>query len=146
MSKVEHVLIVPAIPPTGNSYVRHTKAGGHYKTKAVETFEWEVAAAWNHHHGHLIEAESYAIDILVQIAPKKGRTHRQDLDNFAKCGLDALMHCGIILDDSRVTHLSLHKQAGDADETVYTIRALNGSTESNPVPMVAVPVDEELPF
>ena len=56
------------------------------------------------------------------------------------------MHCGIILDDSRVEHLSMHRQKGDADETVYTIRALNGSTESNPVPMIAVPVDDEMPF
>ena len=129
----EYCLIVPAIPPSGNAYVRHTRAGGHYKTKNVEAYEWEVAAAWNHHHGHLIEASAYVVDMLVQIGPKRGRTHRQDIDNFAKCGLDALMHCGIILDDSLVTDLSMHKQLGDCDQTTYMIRPLS-STEDNPIP------------
>ena len=129
------MLIVSALPPNVNHAVRHTRDGRHYKTKAAEDFDWQVALEWRKHDRGTIEAEHYAVDIMFQL--KAGRKGRQpDLDGLCKYALDALVHCNIILDDVRVTDLSLHKQQSDCDQTIYTIIALDkGSTEDHPVPM-----------
>ena len=121
----EYVFIVPAVPPSANTYVRHTKAGGHYKTMAADRFAILVAAEWNK-HGHGTIAGPYALDIVIQLKPHGGR---KDLDNFCKVGIDALVSAQVITDDSLITDLSLHKQRGNYDQTTYTIRSLGGEPE-----------------
>ena len=123
MSKcTEFCFIVPAVPPTGNTYVRHTKAGGHYKTAAADRFAVLVSAEWNKHGHGTIVASAYAVDIVIQLKPRAGR---RDLDNFCKCGIDALVSAGAITDDSHITDLSLHKERADCDQTIYTIKPLD---------------------
>jgi Holliday junction resolvase RusA-like endonuclease len=120
----EYVFTVPDTPPSLNHYTGARAGGGRFKHLAATRYGMLVGAEWNKHSFYgPIEAKEYAIDILVQL--QKGRKGRQpDVDGFAKVGLDALVQAGIILDDVRVTDLSLHKQWGDCVQTTYTITVL----------------------
>lgn len=119
----EYCFTVPAVPSSVNHYTAVRRGGGRYKTAASNGFTLLVLNEWAKHHGALIEAKAYALDILIQL-DRSRRGRKPDLDNFCKVTIDSLVHCGIITDDVLVTDISLHKQDGDCDQTTFTIRAL----------------------
>lgn len=124
----EVTFIVPAIPPSVNHYSGQRKNGGRYRTKKAIDFDWLVIAEWNKRGHPQIVASAYAVDMVFQ-----WKSHEPDLDNLLKVGQDALQHCGAITNDRLITDLSLHKQRGDFEQTIYTIRALT-SSEDHPLP------------
>ncbi len=91
-------------PPTGNSYVRHTRSGGHYLTKAVTTFRLEV---WNEAKQKRIQTLRGKLSLAVMAHPPDKR--RRDLDNLFKCLGDALQHAGVVADDSQFDFYSIQR-------------------------------------
>jgi len=103
-------IVIPMEPRTVNHYVKHTRAGRHYKTAEAKAFE-EVGAMCC--RGVAISASSYSVRIDVyQGAGKKG-----DIDGYAKQALDILATNGVLLDkkgrrstDAHVVELHMTKQ------------------------------------
>lgn len=62
MKKVS--ITVPLIPPSVNSYVRHTRSGRHYVTKEAKAFKQAVALLAR---GKALEADSYIVDIDITL-------------------------------------------------------------------------------
>ena len=94
---------VPMIPPSVNSYVRHTRNGRHYITKAAKAFKAAIPICAKHKQ---VRHKYYAIEIYVILAPGQ----KIDLDNCAKVILDGLVEGGQIHSDAAVTLLCLHKR------------------------------------
>ena len=92
---------VPMVPPSVNSYVRHSR-GRHYRTKPADDFSLLVKQAVA---GRQVRADFYAVTVIILLGPKQ----RGDIDNFAKVVLDSLVQCGAIDSDSRITSLAMMK-------------------------------------
>lgn len=95
-------IVIPMEPMNVNNYVRHTRAGRHYKTATALTFEEIGAIACR---GHSIAANAYSVRIQVY----QGKGKRGDLDNYAKQPLDLLAKNGVIHSDAAVTELHMTK-------------------------------------
>jgi crossover junction endodeoxyribonuclease RusA len=112
-------IVIPLVPPSVNSYVRHTRKGGHYVTAEAKAFK-EAVAILGREKGDLV-AEAYHVHIDVYL----GKNGRGDLDNFAKIPIDALVYAGIIRSDSDVEAVSLRKFRDPGNpRTEITIEAL----------------------
>lgn len=104
-------IIIPMEPMGVNHYVRHTRAGRHYKTPEAISFEQIGAIACR---GLAVSAKEYSVTIhIYQGAKKKG-----DIDGYAKQVLDLLATNGVLLDhkgkrstDAHVTvlHMTKHR-------------------------------------
>lgn len=103
-------IIIPMEPMGVNHYVRHTRAGRHYKTPEAISFEQIGAIACR---GLAVSAKEYSVTIhIYQGAKKKG-----DIDGYAKQVLDLLATSGVLLDkkgkrstDAHVIELHMTKQ------------------------------------
>jgi crossover junction endodeoxyribonuclease RusA len=93
MSKLH--ITVPLVPPSVNAYVRHTRTGRHYITKAAKAYKQAVAifAA-----GRSVAGDMYCLDVCVYLA--KGQ--RGDGDNMFKCVADGLVEAGVIHSDAAI--------------------------------------------
>lgn len=92
---------LPWPPVTGNKAVRHTRTGGHYKTREALTYEAVVAqivAAMG--VGSLIGQKPLQGPLSVEwtLAPPDKRS--RDVDNVRKVAADALTRAGFWKDDS----------------------------------------------
>ena len=94
---------VPLLPPSVNSYVRHTRNGRHYVTGEAKAFKTAVGLFAK---GQRIRLAAYYIEIWLNL----GKGTRIDLDNAPKLILDALVDAGVIHSDAAVTDLTLHKR------------------------------------
>lgn len=111
-------LVVPLVPPSVNSYVRHTRGGQHYKRPEVQAFKDAVSIMFlegqqrNSYHLATItdRAVRYHVDLKIMLAGKQ----RLDIDNGLKVVLDALKDCGAIHSDAAVHRLSV-SMGRDAD-------------------------------
>lgn len=113
---------VPALPPLVNRAVRHAK-GRHYKSPAVDRFTTLVSAEAR---GRFVTANAYSVGVSVHI-PKGKRGRTADLDGYLKYSLDALVHSGVIFDDSRITDIRMHRVTGcEQEATLFTIEGLVG--------------------
>ena len=101
---------VPMLPPSANSYVRHTRAGGHYKTDLDKRWMNMLLTFAN---GRRIRAKHYEVSLTFWQPPKK----RGDVDNLIKRTLDALQTCGVIDTDAKVARVTATKMRGAAEET-----------------------------
>lgn len=101
-------ITVPLVPPTVNSYVRHTRKGRHYVSAEAIAFKKAVGLCAR---GQKIRAEEYGVEIYIMLGAKK----KGDLDNFAKCCLDGLVESGVIDSDAKITTLALHKKRDHAN-------------------------------
>jgi len=105
---------VPMLPPSANSYVRHTRAGGHYKTdldkRWMETFA--VFAG-----GRRIRAKNYDVILAFWLPPRK----RGDVDNLIKRTLDALQKFAVIDTDAKVARVTATKIRGNAALTAIKV-------------------------
>jgi crossover junction endodeoxyribonuclease RusA len=93
---------VPLIPPSANHYVKHTRTGRHYVTSEAKAFKEAVALCGR---GRSMRATAYSVAIAIFL----GKGQKGDLDNFAKCCLDAIVDAGIIDTDAKVNSLALSK-------------------------------------
>ncbi len=93
MSKLH--ITIPATPVSVNHYVKHTRDGRHYVTKAAKAYKQAVAifAA-----GRSVVGKQYVVDVVVYL----GKGQRGDGDNMWKCILDGLVEAGVIHSDAAV--------------------------------------------
>ena len=102
---------VPAIPPSVNNYVRHSRSGIHYKTREAEAFAEMVVLAARENRDQKVEA------VRVVIAVCLGPGNRGDIDNFPKVVLDSLVRCKAIRSDASIEKLVLVKTRGPKPKT-----------------------------
>lgn len=95
-------LVVPLIPPSVNSYVRHTRSGRHYVTAAAKAFKAAVALVARRQK---VEGDSYQVKIAIYL----GKGDRGDLDNFGKVVLDSIVAAGVIHSDAAVSEIFMQK-------------------------------------
>lgn len=96
-------MTVPLHPPTGNTYVRHTRQGRHYLTPAAEAWYRAVAVIGR---GMSVRGKAHAVEYVVY----QGFGHRGDVDNYAKTILDGLVKGGVLTSDASVVSLHAHKK------------------------------------
>jgi len=125
------------IPPTANHYKRPCKyigrdGGLHLGFKVTKTAKAYYDATAIFARGRTVapvtdaerRAVRYAVRIDVYLPPKA----RGDFDNFWKCGLDAIVHCGVIHNDSAVdgeqSRCVVHRDERDNPRTTYLIERL----------------------
>jgi crossover junction endodeoxyribonuclease RusA len=88
-------------PPSGNVQARHTKTGGHYLNPKVAAYRGtvtQILAAMGLSHLTGFKALGGPLSVSVVAAPPDNRA--TDADNRLKCLLDALVHAGLLADDS----------------------------------------------
>ena len=114
-------ITVPMTPPSLNTYVRHTRRGGHYKTDLVKQFELEMEVACM---GKRLKAKQYEVELNVYLGPRE----HPDVDNLGKVTIDCLARNGVFYGqtDSKVKRVILEKHMDQRDNprTVINVRAL----------------------
>lgn len=109
---------VPLIPPSVNTYVRHTKKGGHYVTAEAKAFKQAVGLF---SRGKSVSAEAYSVEIHIFY----GKGQRGDLDNRAKVILDGLQDAGVIHSDAAIRVLNMRKHRDERNpRTQITVESL----------------------
>jgi Holliday junction resolvase RusA-like endonuclease len=118
-------IVVHATPPSVNHYMKHrvAKINGHetvmtYPSKDAKDWWKSVEGACG---GRRLEADGYEIAYVVYQGPNE----RGDVDNYAKCILDALVRAMVIDSDHKVTGLHAYKQRDrDRPRTEIFIRGI----------------------
>lgn len=82
-------LVIPMLPPSVNTYTRHTRSGRHYKSAETEAWEWAFASLCGH---EWVEGERFFVHITYTFGPKQ----HPDIDNLQKCVLDAIAKAGML--------------------------------------------------
>jgi crossover junction endodeoxyribonuclease RusA len=96
---------VPLVPPSVNSYVRHSR-GRHYVTAEAKAFKEAVSVIAAVTGSRLSRPTSeYSVVVFIWL----GHNKRGDIDNFSKVLLDSLVYAGVIHSDAAVTELTLRK-------------------------------------
>ncbi len=109
---------IPLEPPTVNHYVKHTRSGRHYVTKAAIAFKAAVSTSSG---GMSVVGKNYEIWLCIY----QGKGSRGDVDNYSKCVLDGLTAAGVIHSDAAVTDLHLSKRRDPKNpRTEIRIRAI----------------------
>jgi crossover junction endodeoxyribonuclease RusA len=116
---------IPAIPPSVNAYVRHTRSGGHYVTDEAERF-MGLVKLFSKNQG--VAAKEFCVEIHVFL----GKGQKGDADNFCKCVADALAKSGCFADlkgrlvsDAHVRRLVVEKSRSESGDgyTEIVVRA-----------------------
>lgn len=108
---------VPLVPPSVNTYVRHSQ-GRHYVSSKAQKFK-EAVAIFS--RGMAIRAEEYSATLQIFLAAGQ----RGDIDNFPKCVLDGLVAAGVIDSDAKITRLEVTKGRDKANpRTEITVKAI----------------------
>lgn len=90
-------------PPSVNTYWRHPN-GFHLISKRGRAYRKAAAGViWEQMKGR---APRISSKVKVNITAHRPDKRVRDLDNLLKCALDALVHVGVLLDDSQIVHLS----------------------------------------
>jgi len=99
----EVFILIPLEPPTVNHYVKHTRTGRHYKTKEAEAWLAAVCAIARGEH---VAGKSHEVSYTVY----QGYGSRGDVDNYAKCIIDALVTAKVLKTDASVVDLHAYKR------------------------------------
>lgn len=125
------------IPPSGNHYKSPVKYIGHdgglragFKTTKETKAYYDAVAIFA--QGRTVTPEASAdkknVRYGVRIDVYLGERQRGDFDNFWKCGLDALVHCGVIHTDAAVdgehSKCVVHKDERENPRTEYQVARL----------------------
>lgn len=117
---------VPLVPPGVNNYVRHTRSGGHYRTREADKFKEAVAVLARKVS---VLGTHFAVEATVYLGAKQ----KGDVDGFGKLILDALAEAGVFmhpkkakfLSDAHVYELHLRKRRDPKNpRTEITVRSL----------------------
>lgn len=112
---------VPLLPPSVNHYKKPRRGGGFYRAVECTSF---VDAVCVFSKKFKVTGNFYMLEIWFFLGPSKRNLSSNDLDNFQKVSIDALVHAGVIKTDGRILDLHLHKRfvASDREErTEYFI-------------------------
>ena len=106
---------VPLLPPSVNHYKAVRKNGGFYRKREAVAF---VDAVCVISRKTMVTGNFYTVEIFFFLGPSKHNLSSNDLDNFQKVGIDALVRAGVIKTDGRILDLHLHKRfvATDRDQ------------------------------
>lgn len=109
---------IPGTPPSVNHYKSRGRAG-YYRRETADSWYATVAAMA---HGQTVADKrcNYEVEAVVYLGPKQ----KGDLDNFAKCLLDSLVHAGVIDTDARVARLLLVKCRDREARTAVIVTAV----------------------
>ena len=124
-------LEIPMIPPSVGTYSRHRIVSTSRGKPFVQIYPTEEAKAWwetvaRINAGRIIRGPILEVQYIVFLPDRR----RRDVDNFAKCLLDALMKCGAIEDDSFITDLHGHKRIDPLNpRTVIIVRSNQAQLE-----------------
>jgi Holliday junction resolvase RusA-like endonuclease len=113
--------MVPFLPPSVNHYKKPRRSGGWYRSVESISFIDAVCVCSGKTK---ITGNFYALELWFFLGPSKRNLSSNDLDNFQKVAIDALVRAGIIKTDGRILDLHLHKRfvSTDRDErTEYFI-------------------------
>jgi len=95
----------PVWPPSVNHTWRNGGGGTHLDPKVRDfrsAMQGEMMIARSK---HAMPKQALAGDLALEIVFYPPTAQKRDLDNLAKCPLDAFTHCGLWLDDSQVKDL-----------------------------------------
>jgi Holliday junction resolvase RusA-like endonuclease len=122
------------IPPSGNHYKNPCKYMGRdgglhlgFKTTKEAKAYYDAVAIFAQGRSVTPEtpAERKRVHYTVRIDVYLGERQRGDFDNFWKCGLDALVHCGVIHSDAAVdgetSKCVVHKDERHDPRTTYLV-------------------------
>ena len=93
-------------PPTVNNYYSHTRNGVFISKKGKAYRRAAAAEFFNQTGGAFAPLDSPLLVEVLLFAPDR---RKRDLDNYMKCLLDALTHCGLWLDDSLIDQLFIYR-------------------------------------
>lgn len=116
---------VPLLPPSVNHYKNPRRGGGWYRSPEACTYVDAVAIFARNAGCERITGNYFVIDLTFYLGPKRNRG-QNDLDNYSKVALDALVRCGVIKNDARVFDLHLHKRFAEThreEKTEYSIES-----------------------
>lgn len=132
-----HFTVPYLIPPSGGHYKEPCKyigrdGGLHLGFKVTKAAKAYYDAVAIFARGATVapetDAERRRVQYGVRIDVYLGAKQRGDFDNFWKCGLDALVHCGMIHSDAAVdgenSKCVVHKDERDNPRTEYQITRL----------------------
>jgi len=137
---------VPLLPPSVNHYKAARKNGGFYRKREAVAFVDAVCVV---SRKTMVTGNFYTVEIFFFLGPSKRNLSSNDLDNFQKVGIDALVRAGVIKTDGRILDLHLHKRfvAGDREErTEYFVtgRQLDErAIFTNHAPGSVLPVEQQ---
>ena len=88
-------------PPSGNVQARHTKTGGHYLNPKIAAYRALVARELRVNGCAKVDGfKSLGGPLEVAVVASPPDRRATDADNRLKCLLDALVHGGLLEDDS----------------------------------------------
>jgi Holliday junction resolvase RusA-like endonuclease len=114
---------VPLLPPSVNHYKKPKRGGGWYRASESVTF---VDAVCVFSGKTLVTGNFYSVEIFFFLGPSKRNLSSNDLDNFQKVGIDALVRAGVIKTDGRILDLHLHKRFAATDREEGTVYVITG--------------------
>jgi hypothetical protein len=130
------------VPVSGNHYkepIHYRKPGsisGHLSFKLTRDAKAFYDAVAIFAHGETVApptmAERRKTRYGVRIDVYLGKGQRGDFDNFWKCGLDALVKCGVIHSDAAVdgehSKCVIHRDERDNPRTLYSVTRIESET------------------
>jgi len=99
--------VVPLLPPSVNHYRKPRRGGGFYRVAECGSF---IDAVCVFSGKTMVTGNFYALEIWFFLGPAKRNLSSNDLDNFQKVAIDALVRAGVIKTDGRILDLHLHKR------------------------------------
>ena len=116
---------VPLLPPSVNHYKQPKRGGGWYRAADAIAFVDAVCLLSRSAHCQVITGNCFELELAFYLGPGRNRG-QNDLDNYSKVAIDALVRAGVVKNDARVFDLHLHKRFVTADReerTEYAIRS-----------------------
>jgi Holliday junction resolvase RusA-like endonuclease len=106
---------VPLLPPSVNHYKQPKRGGGWYRAKEAIAF---VDAVCLLSHKTKVTGNFYGLELWFFLGPSKRNLSSNDVDNFQKVAIDALVRATVIKTDGRLLDLHVHKRfvATDREE------------------------------
>jgi Holliday junction resolvase RusA-like endonuclease len=120
---------VPLLPPSVNHYKQPRRGGGWYRAADAIAFVDAVAIFCR---GLRTTGNYFELELTFYLGPGRNRG-QNDLDNYSKVAIDALVRAGVIKNDARVFDLHLHKRFVGTDReerTEYSIASRQVTEDS----------------
>lgn len=111
---------VPLLPPSVNHYKQPKAGGGWFRAADCIAF---VDAVCIFSRRVRVSGNYFELELTFYLGPGRNRG-QNDLDNYSKVAIDALVRAGVIKNDARVFDLHLHKRFVESDReerTEYSI-------------------------
>lgn len=116
---------VPLLPPSVNHYKNPSRGGGWHRAADAIAFVDAVAIFSRRQK---VTGTIYAITLTFHLGPERSKG-QNDLDNFLKVAIDALVRAGVIVNDARVLELHAYKRFCDSAREERTEYSITGFSE-----------------